>query len=129
MVTGLQDANKIGVVKKCCWMCNQLREAMAEQGSTFSLPGSSGIVFAWAPPMGLDLGILKCLENQLKNVLWQCLYKYADHALQKAQSHQSSPATDFMEVSFSDFQLTKERLSELEGDEENLLGGVVERRR
>jgi len=55
MITDVQDANSIGVAKKCCWLCKQLGEAMGDSGQEFNLPGTSGLVFPWVPPVGLDI--------------------------------------------------------------------------
>jgi hypothetical protein len=109
----LQDANWIGVAKKCCWLCKQLGKEMKDRGQIFNLPGTSGIVFSWAPPMGLDIKVLQRLEDQLKNQLFEYLRKSANNALTGAQSHQSSPAISFMDPSFPDDESADERALEL----------------
>lgn len=69
--------------------------------------------------MGLGITILQHLELQLEKLLFEHLNQYANDAL-PPQSHQSSPAIDYMDISFSDLQITDERALELVGDEENL---------
>lgn len=98
MINGVQDANAIGIAKKCCWLCKQLGEVMKDHGQPFSLPGTSGIIFSWAPPTGLDITVLREVENRLKEQLFGYLTKYATEKLQETQS-QSSPTTSFMDIS------------------------------
>ena len=99
MITGVQDANKIGVAKKCCWLCQQLSEVMRKNGQAFHLPGTSGLIFSWAPPTGLDITILQQVEDRLKERLFKFLEKYVKDALKKeGQSHQSSPTTSLTDI-------------------------------
>ena len=93
---------------------------MEESGQTFGLPGTSGIIFSWVPPMGLDIKILQYLEHQLKSLLFEYLNNYADHSLEGAQSqsHQSLPATSFMDIDFSNLEISDERALDLVSDEE-----------
>ncbi|EDR08230.1 uncharacterized protein LACBIDRAFT_327289 [Laccaria bicolor S238N-H82] len=102
------DANKIGVAKKCCWLCKELGEAMGQNNQTFSLPGTSGLVFSWAPPTGLDIAVLQQLEDRLKNRLFKYLEKYAKQALEQVQSHQLSPTTSVTDITLPGHPITKE---------------------
>lgn len=104
----LKDANKIGVAKKCCWLCKELGEAMGQNNQTFSLPGTSGLVFSWAPPTGLDIAVLQQLEDRLKNRLFKYLEKYAKRALEQVQSHQLSPTTSVTDITLPGHPITKE---------------------
>jgi hypothetical protein len=107
MINDVQDANRIGVVKKCCWLCKQLSEAMKDNGLAFDLPGTSGIMFSWAPPTGLDIAILKQVEDRLKTQLFDYLNIFANDAFQEPQSHQLSPTTSLTDISLSDPQIAE----------------------
>jgi len=57
----------IGVGKKCCWCCSALGSILSQHDHiSINLPGSHGVVYPWSPPrVGLDLSVLRILEEQL----------------------------------------------------------------
>ncbi|KAJ7725955.1 hypothetical protein B0H16DRAFT_1894950 [Mycena metata] len=59
----------IGVNKKCCWCCWQLAHFLRQdvKGMDFALSGTHRVVFGWAPPNGIPIGILKKIRGELQN--------------------------------------------------------------
>jgi hypothetical protein len=88
----------IGVAKKCCFCCHELAGMLAraiddtETTFTFTVPGTSGIVFPWSPPLiGIPLQVLQDLSSTLMTKLAMKLQRYITGTAKPIQSTQSSP--------------------------------------
>ncbi|TFK80975.1 hypothetical protein K466DRAFT_359587 [Polyporus arcularius HHB13444] len=72
----------VGTTKMCCWTCWRLGELLhrftRDSAQRFPvevrLPGQRGVIYAWDPPPGIPLEVLKTLEADLLTAL-------ADHAI------------------------------------------------
>lgn len=60
----------IAVSRKCCWCCHWLGQNLRPQFE-LKLPGTHGILYAWDPPVGLDVPVLQKLEDRLWEELCQ----------------------------------------------------------
>jgi hypothetical protein len=83
---------QIGVGKKCCWMCDRLAKALKTPDIRFQLPGTSGIIFPWAPPIGLPTSVLQLLVKDLQMILIDALRTKTDDSSTTASS-QTSPSS------------------------------------
>lgn len=96
----MQDLNGvIGVAKKCCFCCHELAGMLAraiddtEVKFKFTVPGTSGIVFPWSPPLiGIPLPVLQGLSSTLMTKLTAKLQRYIVGTAKRIQSTQSSPS-------------------------------------
>lgn len=86
----------IAVGKKCCWCCDRLGYHLGQYlGSEFNLPGTHGILFAWSPPrIGIDVSVLKMLENDLWDELHSALRARARPSVSRQSSGESTEADD-----------------------------------
>ena len=96
----MQELNGvIGVAKKCCFCCYELAGRLAraiddtEVKFKFTVPGTSGIVFPWSPPLiGIPLQVLQDLSSTLTTKLAAKLQRYIVGTAKRIQSTQSSPS-------------------------------------
>lgn len=69
-------------------MCHLLASCLAKSDSHsayFALPGTHGVIYPWAPPPHIEVGILKQLHTELRHH-FECYFP-------PTLSHTSSPAS------------------------------------
>ena len=57
----------------------------------FQLPGTTGVIFPWAPPIGTPLHILGALNHDLTDTLLDILRPFVKSQIDSSKSNQSSP--------------------------------------
>ena len=82
----------VGVGKKCCWSCNRLTKILEVPQARFQLPGTTGVIFPWAPPIGTPLYILDALNYDLTDTLLDILRQFVESQIDSSKSNQSSPS-------------------------------------
>jgi hypothetical protein len=83
----------------------------------FELPGTHGLIFPWAPPVGLDLQVWLDLETALKDELKKVVEKRVSLEVEAGglRSPQSSPpSSDEGEPSVQNYSITRFRLPPME---------------
>jgi hypothetical protein len=70
----------------------------------FQLPGTTGVIFPWAPPIGLPWHVLNDLQQSLTTTLVEALRDFVLSRIDESTSNQSSPSlschSDYGSVSF-----------------------------
>jgi hypothetical protein len=85
----------VGVGKRCRRCYNRLAKILESPQARFQLPGTTGVIFPWAPPIGTPLYILDALNHDLTDILLELLdilRQFMESQIDSSKSNQSSPS-------------------------------------
>jgi hypothetical protein len=97
-VKGLNGDIPIGVSKKCCQLCWQMKEYLnADCSTNFTLPGTHGTFYPWIPPPGVPDSVLLKIRSDLIQLIREDITRKShivSHSRQSSDAGSDSESED-----------------------------------